>query len=532
MATRLILMCLMLVSSLICLGQVKHVSSPEENWKIEVEKLLEDQGNLNKPKWALQEAGFWLFEIRKDTLYTGPKMRIGELSISNADDLNLFDARTTLNDSLYRFHLSELLLKKANQGYPFASLILEDYEILNNELVAHLNLDKGPLIRLDSLVILGDSKINRSFIERELGWQSGRIYSKKYLESLVPVLKRLEFLQNERAPAVAFFPGSAHVYLYLKKRGANLINGVVGLNTDDNGNSTLTGDFQLRLLNTFKRGEEISFRWRNPGNQSQDLNLGFHYPYLFGSPIGLGLDLEIFRQDSSFVRRDFKLSLPYRLAQGSHFNVSGQFFSTNPLGVETNSQFQVAEIQTLRFNLGFDVDRRDDAIVSKDGYRLDFELGSGQRTSPEGTEVQYLWRGNWSYFLPYKRRWVWHQSYSTAGMSGTDLQDNEIFRLGGINDLRGFNEWSFFTPAYGLMRSEIRYMLGAYDYLSIFGDLAFTERDRSTESVWDRHSGLGLGVNFQTKGGIFSLFLAVGQTNRAQYDLRSSKIHLAYVNRF
>lgn len=97
---------------------------------------------------------------------------------------------------------------------------------------------------------------------------------------------------------------------------------------------------------------------------------------------------------------------------------------------------------------------------------------------------------------------------------------------------RGFNEWTFFSPAYGTLRSELRYMLGSYDYLSAFADLGFAERQAQKRGLWDRHSGIGLGLNFQTKGGIFSLFLAVGQSNSDSYDFRAGKIHLAYVNRF
>jgi len=522
------------IITLLCLAlslnaQQFQVQSEKEAWEKEVRVIVKDSLNEESLSWRLQEAGFWLFRIDSNFLQTGPKLQIGELKFEDEERLS---KGLTLNDSNFKEALRRELKIIENQGYPFAAFELEDYSIVKNRLHAQLNLNRGPLIRFDSLVLLSYEGTNRKFIERETDWLKGRPYSADYLEQINRNLKRLEFLQFERSPALAFFPGKARVYLYLKKRSANLINGVVGLNTDDEGNSTLTGDFQLRLLNTFKRGEEINLQWRSPGNQAQDFNLSFAYPYLWNSPLGLKIQLEIFRQDSSFLRRDIKLSLPYRLAPGSHFKISGQYFSTNPLGLNTQSELQIDEVSSLRLNLGFDLDRRDNPIVSTKGYLLDLELGSGRRTSNMEESTQYLWQGQFQYFFPFKKRWVWHQDFSSLGMTGSDLQDNEIFRLGGLKNLRGFNEWSFFTPAYALMRSEIRFMLGQYDYLSAFADLAFNEVDRANQVPWDRHSGLGLGLNFQTKGGIFSLFLAVGQSNNASYDFRSGKIHLAYLNRF
>lgn len=529
MAQRLNILIFLIIAFKSAWAQSYQVQSQQKAWADEVEALLADSLAEEPWQWRLQTAGFWLYQLDSNRLKTGPKLKVGQLTY---DDYQSIAGALSLNDSNFRLSLKQELEKVENKGYPFARFELLDYRISQTRLDAHLKLQKGPLIRFDSLVILANDGSSRRFIEREIDWRSGRRYSKKYLEELAANLNRLEFLQLQRAPAVAFFPGTARLYLYLKKRNANLINGVVGLNTDDDGNSQLTGDFQLRLLNIFKRGEEIKLQWRSPGEQSQDFQLGLSLPYLWNSPFGLKLEADLFRQDTSFLRRDFKLTLPYRLAAGSHFKLSSQYFASSPLGDQEESRLKVQAVSSLRFNLGFDLDRRNDRIVSSRGYFVDLELGSGQRQIEGARNLQYLWQGQFQYYQPFFKRWVWHQEFVSEGMTGRDLQDNEIFRLGGLNSLRGFNEWSFFSPAYALMRSEVRYMLGPYDYLTAFADLAFNEGDRSLNRPWDRHSGLGLGLNFQTKGGIFSLFLAVGQSNQSPYDFRAGKIHLAYVNRF
>ncbi|WP_421754056.1 BamA/TamA family outer membrane protein [Croceimicrobium sp.] len=524
-----------LFALLLCSGlkaQDYTILSAKASWTRELEEILQDSLSPAQLRWKIQQAGFWLHYWKGDSLFSGTKLQIGELQIlTDQDSLHYKHPDALhLNDSNFRLVLSKKLRQQSNLGFPFAAFRLIDYQLLDDKLNASLLLETGPFIQFDSIVVLGYEEIHLPLLYQEINWQKGAAYSDTYLQNLPDYIGRTAYLQMERAPAIAFFPNKARLYLYLKKRSSNLINGVLGLNTDDAGNTQLTGDFQLKLLNLFNRGEGIDLRWQSPGAQAQEFELGFRYPYLFNSPLGLAAQIEIFRQDSSFVRQEFKLDLPYRLAQAAHFSLGISYFSSEPLGI-TDANQQIKSVQTLRFNLGFDIDRRNDAIVARKGYALQLSLGSGQRQSEGQESRQFAWESNFQYFAPYKR-WVWHQEIQSAGLSGQNLQDNEVFRIGGLRSLRGFNEWTFFSPAYGILRSELRYMLGSYDYLSAFADLGFTERQAQDRGLWDRHSGIGLGLNFQTKGGIFSLFLAVGQSNRDSYDFRAGKIHLAYVNRF
>ena len=112
------------------------------------------------------------------------------------------------------------------------------------------------------------------------------------------------------------------------------------------------------------------------------------------------------------------------------------------------------------------------------------------------------------------------------------LIGKSLFRIGGIKTLRGFNELSLFSSGYGILQNELRFMLGQKDYLSVFSDLAYTEKKEDIKRNANWHFGLGTGINFQTKAGIFSLFLAVGKTNRDNFDFRNTKVHLSYINTF
>ncbi|WP_315820083.1 hypothetical protein [Paraflavitalea speifideaquila] len=44
--------------------------------------------------------------------------------------------------------------------------------------------------------------------------------------------------------------------------------------------------------------------------------------------------------------------------------------------------------------------------------------------------------------------------------------------------------------------------------------------------------GLGLGMAFETKAGIFNISYAAGKRDDAKFNLRQAKIHFGYVNYF
>ena len=44
--------------------------------------------------------------------------------------------------------------------------------------------------------------------------------------------------------------------------------------------------------------------------------------------------------------------------------------------------------------------------------------------------------------------------------------------------------------------------------------------------------GVGLGMAFETKAGIFNISYANGKRNDLKFDLRESKIHIGYLNYF
>jgi hemolysin activation/secretion protein len=113
-----------------------------------------------------------------------------------------------------------------------------------------------------------------------------------------------------------------------------------------------------------------------------------------------------------------------------------------------------------------------------------------------------------------------------------NLLQSDLFRLGGLLSIRGFNQNFFFASAYALSTLEYRYFWQEDAYFSFFYDQAFLETKTFASKTKDTPLGIGTGVSFQTKGGIFNLSYALGYSQSQNLSISKSKIHFGFISRF
>ena len=87
------------------------------------------------------------------------------------------------------------------------------------------------------------------------------------------------------------------------------------------------------------------------------------------------------------------------------------------------------------------------------------------------------------------------ESRICAGSDG-EITTNELFRIGGYNSFRGFNEQSLFTDFYAFGGVEYRYLVSNQSIFDVFGQLA-NVRNSSLKTTSKLYS-FGLGLIFFT----------------------------------
>ena len=117
-------------------------------------------------------------------------------------------------------------------------------------------------------------------------------------------------------------------------------------------------------------------------------------------------------------------------------------------------------------------------------------------------------------------------------LENENLFVNELFRLGGIRTLRGFNEESLFASFYSVGTIEFRYLLEQNSNIYVFFDQCYYERKMRDSYFHDSPYSFGAGISFQTKAGIFSLNYALGSEQGNPIQFKGAKIHFGFINYF
>lgn len=502
--------------------------------------ILKAAQNIKEQLWKngyLAAEGSLNFADSTATLniHVNKKYSFNTLSIKWQDSSGIarpalfFDTEYFKNYDKVLGYQKKLINTLENNGYPFAQTSITEIEMKNDTVLAQINIDEGPYISIDSLVVKGYTKFSENVLRYFLNYTKGMPYSEEYIQKLPNLINQVEYLKFTAAPAVAFTENKTILFLYIDEIKSNQVDGVVGLNTTPEGETTINGDFQLRLLNIFKRGEEVEVRWRRPDESVQSLNVAVTFPFLFKTPFWFASNLQIFRQDSSFVNTSAEGLLKYYLGGGSLLTGGIGYKASNALQ-DDNSGF--GSFTTTQYKLGVELFKTDRILIPRSGYILKTFGFTAQRITNENRLPQYGWQVIAENYWRIKQNNVIVTKLNSESLFGDNLFTNEVYRVGGLKTLRGFNEQQIFTSSYAIGTLEYRYLLGDYDYITVFYDVAFAENTANNTYTSNVYTGLGTGFSFRTNAGIFSLFYAMGRDLQNPFDFRTSKIHFGYVSQF
>jgi hemolysin activation/secretion protein len=132
---------------------------------------------------------------------------------------------------------------------------------------------------------------------------------------------------------------------------------------------------------------------------------------------------------------------------------------------------------------------------------------------------------------PLAKRHVLHLNTVSEFYYADEIYQNEVFRFGGQQTLRGFNEEELYATTRSVVSLEYRYLLDKNSNVFAFFDQAMYE-NRSTKYYKDAPFGFGFGLSFGTRAGIFAISYGLGKQMNNPLKLNNGKIHFGYVAYF
>lgn len=493
--------------------------------------------------------------VKAGEVYQLAHLKLGNLNPVIASKAGL--AERMLQDRPFNYReiaraIEKILLYFENNGYPFATVKIDSVSLRERSFTGVLNVQKNKLFRIDSIRIEGSAKVSRNFLYRYLSIKEGMPYNEEVLRKISSNVKQLPFVLEKKAQIVRLSEKTNRLLLYLDKKNASQFDGIVGILPDANtGKTVITGDIKLKVVNgIFRNGETFDLQWRRLQDQTQDFAGRLMYPYLAGTPIGIDYYLKIYRKDTSFIDINNQFALQYYF-KGLNFLKLGykqrnsNLISTTNLVIVNNIP-QFADVINRSYGLGLSYDNYNYRFNPHRGIGILLNGQTGNReisknpnvdesyyTNLQLRSLQYQFDAHFSGYLQLYRNNVLKLAIQAASIFGNStIFRNELFRIGGLRTLRGFDEESIYASTFVIPTIEYRYLFQENSNLLLFVEGAWYENTSNNAYSKDSPFSFGGGMNFETKAGILTITYALGRQFNNPFDLRNGKIHFGLVALF
>ncbi|MGD8781685.1 MAG: BamA/TamA family outer membrane protein [Ignavibacteria bacterium] len=490
--------------------------------------------------------------VENDPTYIN-KVYFNEIDSIYIDDINLISLQ--IENQLFlkenvESTIAEIIEFYDNHGFPFVAVKIRSVffftDTTNNKNIAdiYMSLEKGENSLIKKIEISGNEKTKNDVIIRALRLSENETFNENLIEEIPKRLNKLSFFEPVQQPN--FYINSDNegvLQISVKEIQTNNFDGIVGYvpSTDDGESGYFTGYVDISLRNLFGAGRAALFRWEQEDKNSQELELEYLEPWIFGYPFNLTFGLFQRKQDSTYVQRNFNAQIEFMATE----NLSASFIveSESTIPTENGSNtFTVYNSSVIATGVSLTIDTRDDLISPTSGIYFvnEYSFRTKSINGPEEfiyedteTKVNHQ-RFEVDLALFYK---LFDRQILTLGLHGKEMKGgsfevSDLYQLGGTNTLRGYRESQFLGNRIYWSNLEYRFLLTKRSFVYPFFDTGYylrsADEDNNITEISSFKIGYGFGLNIETTLGILGVSYALGEGD----GFSEGKIHFGLVNEF
>ena len=534
---------------------VKVINVDSVNFNFNIRNNYSDSASfvnhLNKSIYKAKKRGFISASVdsvdfKSDTikvwLFSGNKYVWSSVDLNMlGDKLQLSKYIPTKNQIVnwpdFELYLDKSLNYYSNNGYPFVSVSTDSVVVNSNSLKLTVNINSGPKIVYDNLIVKGSLRVNNKYLSKVLNIKPKNNYVHSDVQKIDKRLQSLSFVKQIKESELEFNGDKCTNYLYLDKRRVNNFSGILGLNSDK-GKAKLTGEVLLDIKNIFKNGESFLFNWQSLANATQSLKTQFNSPYLLWD-FGVGVDFAFYKRDTSFVDVNPQFYLQFNLSATDNLKLIYSYRKSYNVGQLAKVSGPNSITKNL-YGLSFSRNMYNPYSLSSPGYKANLSALAGNRLTYQSNSEskKYYFQFDYSFKSKVLFSKKFDMTFSSIGgyMYVADdnlssINQNEVYRVGGVKNLRGYNDDEFYTPLFSTLSIEPGFIVGDDFRLFSFFDLGLVA-DMSCKSLTDPKYGSGLGFQWFMNRGIVKMSYSVGWYKNNPISFQRAKVNVSYVALF
>ncbi|QNM84250.1 hypothetical protein H9W90_08495 [Polaribacter pectinis] len=412
------------------------------------------------------------------------------------------------------------------QGKSFSKVNLKNIKLKNKILFADLEVLQSKKRNIDKVIIKGYDAFPKSYIKHFFNINDKTIFNKDKIIELTNESKSLQFIKEIKPPEVLFKKDSTLLYMYLKKHQNNSFDGLINFASKENGDILFNGHVDLKINNTLNRGEKFELFWNSIGDERQEFKISTEVPYIFNSVFTPNISFSIYKQDSTFLNTTFNAKLFYNLNSRVKIAFTYDAENSENLQEKISNNIETFNNYFLGFKFVYSIPKND--FFFNDKFSLEINPNLGKRKTKAISSNQFKLETTASYLWDISDRSSIFIRNSTGFLNSDDFIDNELFRIGGANSIRGFNEQSIYTKRYTFFNLEYRFLSSQKSYLYTILDIGNINTTFKNENLL----GIGLGYLFTTKNSQINLSTITGKNSSKNFDFKNSKLIISWKSYF
>jgi hemolysin activation/secretion protein len=176
------------------------------------------------------------------------------------------------------------------------------------------------------------------------------------------------------------------------------------------------------------------------------------------------------------------------------------------------------------------IDFKNDDFLFPEKTNISLKLGAGKRDSKLISDNQFFGSLNLKQNFYLNQKNILNIESQNFYLQSNNYIVNELYRFGGINSIRGFNENSLQANTFISLLTEYRYIIASSIYIHSIVDYGHLQD--STTNHKENLLGFGFGFGLLTKNGLFNIIYANGSTNDQAIKLSNSIVHISFKANF
>ena len=426
--------------------------------------------------------------------------------------------------------LTNQLLKQIDRkGNSFSEITYVNPLLKNDTLFLEMKISNSSSRKIDKVITRGYEDFPKKFITKYFLIDKNTVFSKKKLNQVSALSNKLDFIKEKKAPEVLFKKDSTHLYLFLDKIGTSSFDGLVNFSSKENGKGLLlNGNLDLKLNNTFNTGEKFEIIWNKVSDEKTDFKINSYVPYILNSKFSTTLEFYLYRQDSTFINTNFELKTDYSINQKSHASILYSSEKSNYLLDISNND--LASYSNYFIGLGYELKKSSTSNLYKYKNGLNLNLTIGKRKTDTESINQLKFHFSAFANVQINNRGYLNIKNESGLLTSKNYLLNELFRIGGANSIRGYNEQSIFTNGYSYSNIEFRYSLDTSSYLYSITDLGIY-KENTTNKI-KKLLGIGAGYQFRINNNLVNLGYVISTNSSTNAKLNSSRLVVRWTSFF